>query len=117
MSAEEYARLPTTLPVRETRYEVSRPGFRVRTVTLVSTLLDGDAYPAQELAGLYRRRWQVEKAQADYPSRRRWVGAWRIGYHRCDGVARTGRVVPATPGRPHRRSRMSDPTRRPAPRA
>ena len=60
MSAEEYARLPTTLSVRETRYEVSRPGFRVRIVTLVSTLLDADAYPAQELAGLYRRRWRVE---------------------------------------------------------
>lgn len=60
LPAEEYAGLPTTLPVRETRYEVSRPGFRVRTVTLVSTLLDADAYPAAELAGLYRRRWQVE---------------------------------------------------------
>jgi hypothetical protein len=60
MSAEEFAGLPTTLPVRETRYEVNRPGFRVRTVTLVSTLLDADAYPARELAGLYHRRWQVE---------------------------------------------------------
>jgi Transposase DDE domain len=64
---------------------------------------------------LYRARWQIEKAQADYPSRGRWVGARRIGYHRRDGVARTGRVVPAAPGRPHRRSRMSHPTRRPAP--
>ena len=71
----------------------------------------------QTLVRVAFRRWNVEKAQADYPSRRRWVGAWRIGYHRCDGVARTGRVVPATPGRPHRRSRMSDPTRRPAARA
>jgi Transposase DDE domain len=60
MSAEEYACLPVTLAVRETRYEVSRPGFRVRSVTLASTLLDGEAYPATELAGLYRRRWQVE---------------------------------------------------------
>jgi len=60
MSAEEYARLPVTLAVRETRYDVNRPGFRVRTVTLVSTLLDADAYPAEELAGLYRRRWRVE---------------------------------------------------------
>ena len=60
MSAEEYARLPVTLPIRETRYEVSRPGFRVRIVTLVSTLLDADTYPAEELAELYRRRWRVE---------------------------------------------------------
>jgi SRSO17 transposase len=60
-------------------------------------------------------RWGIEKNQADCTSRRRWVGTRRIGYHRRDGVARAGRVVPATPGGPHRRSRMSDTTRRPAP--
>ncbi len=60
MSAEEYAELPITLAVRETRYAVSRPGFRVRGITLVSTLLDGDAYPATALADLYRQRWSVE---------------------------------------------------------
>jgi SRSO17 transposase len=61
------------------------------------------------------RRWTVEKSQADYPSSRRWVGTRRIGYHRRDGVARTGRVVPATPRGTHRRNRMSDTTRRSAP--
>lgn len=60
-------------------------------------------------------RWRVEKSQADYPSSRRWVGDWRIGYHRREGVACTGHVVPAAPGRLHRRNRMSDTTRRPAP--
>jgi hypothetical protein len=66
--------------------------------------------------GLYNFRWEIEKAQADYPSRRRWVGTRRIGYHRRSGVARVGRVVPAAPGCSHRRSRMSDRTqRRPAP--
>jgi hypothetical protein len=64
---------------------------------------------------VYGQRWQVEKDQADCTSRRRWVGTRRIGYHRRDGVARTGRVVPATSGGPHRRSRMSDTTRRPPP--
>jgi hypothetical protein len=68
-----------------------------------------------EVVERYAGRWNIEKAQADCTSRRRWVGSRRIGYHRRDGVARTGRVVPAAPGRPHRRSRMSDPTRRPAP--
>ena len=64
----------------------------------------------------YQRRWErVETCQADYPSSRRWVGTGRIGYHRRDGVARAGRVVPATPGRSHRRIRMSDTTRRPVP--
>ena len=60
MSAEEYAGLPVTLPVRETRFAVNRPGFRVQTITLVSTLLDAEAYPVEALAGLYRQRWQVE---------------------------------------------------------
>ena len=40
--------LPLTLAVRECQYQVTRPGFRVRTVTLVTTLLDADAYPAEE---------------------------------------------------------------------
>lgn len=61
MTAEAYALLPVTLAVRETRYAVNnRPGFRASTVTLVSTLLDGTAYPADSRADLYRQRWQVE---------------------------------------------------------
>ena len=61
-------------------------------------------------------RGALETCQADYPSSRRGVGTRRIGYHRRDGVARVGRMVPATPGRLHRRNRMSDtPRRRPAP--
>jgi hypothetical protein len=60
MTAEAFAALPLTLAVRECRYQVARPGFRVRTVTLVTTLLDAGAYPAEELAALYFRRWTVE---------------------------------------------------------
>lgn len=60
MSAEEYAALPEMLTVRELRYEVGRPGFRTRTVTLVTTLLDAKTYPLDALAGLYDARWRVE---------------------------------------------------------
>ena len=60
MTAEEYAALPVTLTVRECQYRVTRPGFRVRTITLVTTLLDADAYPTEELATLYFQRWEVE---------------------------------------------------------
>jgi hypothetical protein len=60
MTAEEFAAPPLTLMVREYQYRVDRRGFRVRTVTLVTTLLDADAYPAGELASLYYRRWGVE---------------------------------------------------------
>lgn len=60
MSTQEYATLPVMLTVRESRYTIARPGFRVRTVTLVSTRLDGDTYPLEELARLYRDRWDAE---------------------------------------------------------
>jgi hypothetical protein len=60
MTAEEYAALPETLIVRELRYQVGRPGFRTRTVTLVTTLLDAELYPLDALAKLYGTRWRVE---------------------------------------------------------
>lgn len=60
LTAEAFAALPVAITVRELQYEVDRPGFRVRSVTLVTTLLDPAAYPADALAGLYRSRWRVE---------------------------------------------------------
>ena len=112
---QTYNALPDSITVREVRFRVEQPGFRTRSVVVVTTLLDPEQASKEELASLYRARWNAETTQADYPSSRRWVGTRRIGYHRRDGVARAGRVVPATPGRPHRRSRMPDTTRRPAP--
>jgi hypothetical protein len=60
MTAERFAELPPEITVRELRYEVSTPGFRVRVITLVTTLLDPLIYPKAELAELYRKRWQIE---------------------------------------------------------
>jgi hypothetical protein len=60
MTAEEYEALPGAMTVRELRYEVGRPGFRTRTVTLATTLLDAEAYPLGALAELYGARWRVE---------------------------------------------------------
>ena len=60
MTADQYAALPETLIVRELRYQVGRPGFRTRTVTLVTTLLDAALYPLEALAQLYGTRWRVE---------------------------------------------------------
>ena len=48
------------LSVRILRYALRRPGFRTRSVTLVTTLLDPEAYPPEQLALLYLRRWQIE---------------------------------------------------------
>jgi hypothetical protein len=60
LTADEYATLPESLILREVRYQVPHPGYRTRAVTLVTTLVDADKYPAQELATLYGQRWAVE---------------------------------------------------------
>jgi Transposase DDE domain len=60
MSAEAYAALPGSIIVRELRYQITQPGCRTREVTLVTTLLDREQYPAIELAELYGQRWQIE---------------------------------------------------------
>jgi hypothetical protein len=60
MSAESFAALPATLRVRELEYTLARPGFRVRQVTLVTTLLDSQVYTKQHLAEVYGLRWTIE---------------------------------------------------------
>ena len=60
LDANTWARLPAKLRVRELRYRTSQRGHRTRVITLVTTLLDPDTYPATELAQLYLSRWQIE---------------------------------------------------------
>ena len=48
------------LTVRVLRFSLHVPGFRVQSVTLVTTLLDPEKYPAEKLAFLYAERWRVE---------------------------------------------------------
>lgn len=60
MEAAAYAALPASFLVRELRFNILRPGYRTREVTLVTTLLDPLRYPAEELAQLYFDRWRVE---------------------------------------------------------
>jgi hypothetical protein len=60
MNKEDYETLPAEITVRELRYRVEVAGYRVREITLVTTLLDAAVYPATALAELYFRRWQVE---------------------------------------------------------
>jgi hypothetical protein len=52
--------LPEKLPVRELCFRVEVPGFRPETVTLMTTLLDPEVYPKEEIAGLFFGRWQIE---------------------------------------------------------
>lgn len=60
MTTEEFAALPSSLRVREVRYRVGRRGFRTHRVDLVTTLLDPERYPVEELAQLYYDRWKAE---------------------------------------------------------
>jgi len=60
MTPELFAALPVGLCMRELRYRVAQRGLRTQTVTLVTTLLEVDLYPADALADLYQTRWQVE---------------------------------------------------------
>jgi hypothetical protein len=60
MSEQEYESLPDDLVLRELRRSIPRKGFRTMVVTLVTTLVDSDAYPADEIAEQYVQRWQIE---------------------------------------------------------
>jgi hypothetical protein len=57
--------LPKELTVRIVRGTCHVKGFRVRQVTLVTTLLDAHRYPAQEILQAYLRRWRLEMCLDD----------------------------------------------------
>ena len=60
LDQETFDALPSSLVLREVRYQVSQRGFRSRQITLVTTLLDAARYPKDDLAELYFTRWEVE---------------------------------------------------------
>jgi hypothetical protein len=98
-----------TEPVRAFVAEVEgydEPWFLVTTSATLT---------AFEVVAVFAARFRQEIDQADYPPSRRWVHNGRIGYHRRDGVARTGRVVPAATRQPRRSNFMSDTRRHTAP--
>jgi hypothetical protein len=64
LTRETLAALPEALVLREVRYHIGTPGFRTRQITLVTTLLDAEVYRVDDLAELYRLRWQVETSLA-----------------------------------------------------
>jgi putative transposase len=60
MEPEVYAAIAATLTVREMRTQVQRPGYRVRELTVVTTLCDADQYAKDAILDLYHERWHVE---------------------------------------------------------
>jgi len=61
LTPKQWRQVPAHITVRLLRFDaVIRR--RKKRITLVTTLLDPVAYPAQELIGLYARRWHLELA-------------------------------------------------------
>jgi Transposase DDE domain len=57
---QTYKALPESITIREARIRVRQPGFRTRSIVVVTTLLDPEQASKEELASLYRARWNNE---------------------------------------------------------
>jgi putative transposase len=60
MDEATYAGIPQTLTLRLIRYQVTKPGFRTQTITVITTLTDPDRDSVQDIADLYGFRWNAE---------------------------------------------------------
>src|SRR5215472_6613314 len=60
LDREAYHALPEFITVRETRVRVFQPGFRTRSIVVVTTLLDPEQTTEEDLGTLYRARWHNE---------------------------------------------------------
>lgn len=65
MSLLQWQALPTTLTMRAVKGSLYQKGFRVRQITVITTLLDVTEYPAQEILYAYLRRWRLEMCLDD----------------------------------------------------
>jgi hypothetical protein len=57
---ETYRSLPDSIAIREVRFRVEQPGFRTRSIVVVTTLLGPEQATREDLAALYRARWNNE---------------------------------------------------------
>jgi len=60
LDREAYHALPASITVREARVRVAQPGFRTKSIVVVTTLLDPRQATKEDLAALYRARWNAE---------------------------------------------------------
>jgi hypothetical protein len=59
-NAKQWGQMAAQITVRIIRFTATIRGFRHRRITLVTTLLDPEFYPAQQIIALYARRWSLE---------------------------------------------------------
>ena len=60
LSRRKWGELPGQLTLRQISFRICRRGYRTQWAWLITTLLDPEKYPAEEIVALYTRRWQVE---------------------------------------------------------
>lgn len=60
MSPEEYETYPEFIMIREIKIRVSSKGFRTREIIVHTSLWDDIDYTKEDIAALFRRRWQAE---------------------------------------------------------
>ena len=65
LTPEQWAALPEQIQVRIVRFTAACRGFRTQRITVVTTLLEAQVYPASELVALYLRRWRIELCLRD----------------------------------------------------
>jgi len=65
MSLQQWQALPATLTLRAVKGSLYQKGFRVRQVTVITTLLDPIEYPAEQILHAYLRRWRLEMCLDD----------------------------------------------------
>lgn len=60
LDRQTYSTLPAYITIRETKIRVRQPGFRTKSLVVVTTLLDPQQTTKEDLATLYRARWHNE---------------------------------------------------------
>jgi hypothetical protein len=60
LSWQAQKQLPEYLTVRECRIHIEQAGFRSKAIVVVTTLLNAMEFTKEDLAGLYRARWNAE---------------------------------------------------------
>lgn len=65
LSDSERLALPAEMLIRAVKGSCYQKGFRVRQLTVLTTLLDPQLYPAQQILQAYLRRWRMEMCLDD----------------------------------------------------
>ena len=60
MDQATYESMPQTITLRQLEVKVHQDGFRVKSLIVVTTLIDAKEYTHEEIAELYHQRWLVE---------------------------------------------------------